>query len=1171
VAKMIEKTQMITFSAVSEERHAHVRRSRRTCSLGGLAMLVTVLAISVAPAGAATPAVAWKAQMIAEPTNFQPSDSNDNYVITLTNVGSQASSGTITVVDTLPPGVTTSATPSDGSNGVFTCTPGAGQTVVTCTSSTAVPALAQPWGTGNGATAIFVPVSVSAASSGAVTNQVQVSGGGASGTATAATTTPITPAAEPFSLLDFTSSALDASGSPDTQAGDHPAALYTAFDVPSANVETAGGPLQDPVEDPRQVVIDLPAGLVGNPQAAPRCTEGQLATFGGCPPGAQVGEIGLLEPLGASAAQQQQPGAEANIPVYNVVPERGYPAEFGLFEPLLQRPVYLFASVVGGGAGAHLRITSQPLPQSLVINGESATFYGDPAVQDGTPNSPIAFFTNPADCGAPGFTTTIHVDTWQNPGRFNPDGTPDFSDPNWKSASSIAPPVTGCNQLQFSPTLSVQPDVSTPDSPAGVNVDLQVPQNSDPNGLATPPLRDATVTLPAGVAVSPSAANGLEGCTDAQAALDSNTPANCPDGSDIGTVDITTPVLADHLTGQIYLMTPQCSPCTNADAQDGSMLRGFIQASADGVLLKVPGTFSADPLTGQLTAHFLNNPQFPFSDLKLAFKGGARGLISTPSTCGSFTTAGDLASWASPQTADTITEDPFTISGCGNPNQFSPSFTAGTQNAQAGAYAPFVLSLSRSDSDQTFSGLSVKLPPGMLAKLAGVPVCSDSDASAGTCPAASQVGTVEAGAGPGSEPFFLPGQAYLTGPYKGAPYGLAVVVPAIAGPFNLGTVVVRQALYVDPTTAQVTDVSDPFPTILDGIPLQIRRIDVDLNRPDFTVNPTSCNPMTVTGTLTSTGGMSANVSSRFQVGGCQDIGFSPKLKIALTGKGKTKSGDHPTLTATLTDPAGQANIRSAKVALPLSMALDPNNSQHVCAFATAQAVHGGAVGCPTSTIVGTATTVTPLLSQPLTGNVYLVQGIRTNAQGQQIKTLPTLLVPLRGQIALDLRAQTSVSGGKLVTTFPTIPDAAVSSFTLKINGGKKGLLVVTGRGLNICAKKQVGNADFGAQSGKAHAGNMTLSTPCAKPAKLQVLATKMSTGALTLRVRTSERGKVTVTGQQLAGFSKMLAAGVHQIKVQVKRATTRGSRAKHAASVKVTVQVAPANAMPASKTLTLRL
>jgi hypothetical protein len=415
---------------------------------------------------------------------------------------------------------------------------------------------------------------------------------------------------------------------------------------------------------------------------------------------------------------------------------------------------------------------------------------------------------------------------------------------------------------------------------------------------------------------------------------------------------------------------------------------------------------------------------------------------------------------------------------------FGTSFSAGVSDPQAGAYTPFSVSFARSDTDQEFSGLTVVLPPGMLANLGDVPLCPDADASAGSCPSSSQVGTAEVGSGAGSDPFFLPGSVYLTGPYNGGQYGLAVVVPVLAGPLDLGTVVVRESIRVDPSTAQVTVVSDPLPTILDGIPLRIRRVDVDLNRPDFTVAPTSCAPMQVTGTLTSTGGITDPVSSPFQVGGCSSLGFSPKLKLGLSGKGKTRSGDHPTLTATLTDPVGTANIRSAKVTLPLSLALDPNNSNHVCAYATAQAVHGGAVGCSSSTIVGSARAVSPLLSQPLTGPVYLVQGIRFGAQGQQIRTLPSLLVPLRGQISLDLRATTAVNGlGELVTTFSSIPDAAVTNFSLTITGGPKGLLVITGRGVNVCKSAQIAGANFNAQSGKNKGMSITMTKPCTGTAR----------------------------------------------------------------------------------------
>jgi len=1130
-----------------------------------------------APAALAA-APAWSITSQAVPTNLPVGDQTggDNYQLIATNTGATATTGTVTLTDTLPNGLTAdfngphdnlggpNAFDSKAGNNLFDCTT-VGQTV-TCTDPGPVPP--------GGFVEMLVPVDNSATGPQTVTNTASVSGGGA---ATASTTEPttISDATPAFDFLPgaagLSDSITNADGSPDTQAGSHPYQTAVNF-----GVSTGVSNEEFPIEDPQELTVNLPAGLAVNPNATPvRCTEAQLESdpSGGCPVDSAVGtdvvDIGLFgipDPFSSA--------------VYNMVPPAGVPAEFGFALGGLGVFEHLTGSVRTGGDYG-LTATINPLIQEAGILHSTVTLWGNPSDPshdaergpcahegtDGTcPVSPslTPLLTMPSTCSGP-LTTTASMNSWQHPGTF-------LSASAQTTDSSGNPVgVTGCDNLDFTPSITVQPDTSVADSPSGLHVDLSVPQPQNQQGLAEGNLKTAVVTLPAGMSVNPSAAAGLASCTPTQIGLDNASEPSCPDASKIGSVQVDTPLLPDPLQGGIYVAQQNNNPFR-------SLLAIYVTAEADGALIKLAGHVVADPVTGQLTTTFDNNPQLPFTDFKLDFFGGPRGVLATPESCGTYTASSSLSPWSG--TPAVTRSDAFDISsGC--MSGFSPAFAAGTQNAQAGAYAPFVLSFSRSDTDQNFSGLSVQLPPGLLAKLAGVQECSDAQVATAasdtgaqeqanpSCPAGSQVGTVTTSAGTGPDPTSLTGNAYLTGPYKGAPYGIAVVVPAVAGPYDLGTVVVRQALFIDPETAQVTDVSDPFPTILQGIQLRIRSVAIDLNRPDFTVNPTSCNPMSVTGTLTSTGDLTYAGDSHFQVGGCQDIGFSPKLKLALTGKGKTKSGDHPTLTATLTDPAGQANIRMAKVALPLSLALDPNNSNNVCPFATAQAVHGGPVGCSASTIVGTATAVTPLLSQPLTGNIYLVQGIRTNAQGQQIKTLPSLLVPLRGQIALDLRAQTSVSGGKLVTTFPTIPDAAVSSFTLKINGGKKGLLVVTGRGLNICQKNQVGTANFGAQSGKTTAGNMTLSTPCGKPAKLKILSRTMSAGALTLRVTTSERGKVTVIGQQVATYSKVLTAGTHQIRVHVKQASVRGSRSNHAATMKVTVEVAPASAKPATKTLSI--
>ncbi len=764
----------------------------------------------------------------------------------------------------------------------------------------------------------------------------------------------------------------------------------------------------------------------------------------------------------------------AAIPIFNMQPDAGHVAT--LAGSLLVATITIEIDVSTPGDSAcdsstcGLTATISDISSLLQLQASTLTLWGVPGdpshdsqrcgqlANDCQPSAvTIApFMTNPTDCSGSPAAATIEVDSWQNPGVF-------------VGASASQPPPTGCNEPSFSPTLSVAPDTSQADTPAGYDVDLGVPQNADPYGLATPDVQDVSVTLPAGTALSAAVANGLQGCTDAQFATDT-----CPNASKVGTVSITTPLLPDQLTGSVYIGAPTAT----------QMYRLFIIASADNVTIKLSGQVLPNPSTGQVTTVFDQNPQLPFSDLNLSLFGGPLAALANPESCGTFTTTSDIAPYSAPASGpDATPSSSFNITGCASPTPFAPTFTAETTNPTAGAYSPFTLTLSRQDTDQELSSITATLPPGLLAAVGTVPLCPNANANAGTCGPASQVGTATVGSGAGSQPLFVSGPVYLTGPYKGGAYGLAEAVPAIAGPYNLGTVVVRQSLQIDPTDAHVTAVSDPFPTILDGVPLRIKTINLTLDRPNFIVNPTSCNPMSITGTITSVGGAVANVSSPFQVGSCQSLAFFPSLAIKLTGKGRTRSGTHPTLTASLKQDGGQANIASAKVTLPLSLALDPKNSSVVCPYAVAQAVHGGAVGCPADTIVGSASATSPLISAPLSSPVYLVQGIRFGAQGQQIRTLPTLLVPLRGQIALDLRASTSVSNGRLVTTFATVPDAAVSSFDLTINGGSKGILVITGRHENICKAPQTAGIQFGAHSGKTDDFTITMAKPCGAKAK----------------------------------------------------------------------------------------
>ena len=749
------------------------------------------------------------------------------------------------------------------------------------------------------------------------------------------------------------------------------------------------------------------------------------------------------------------------IPIFNMQPDPGHVAT--LNGSLLIAKLSIDIDVRNDGSYG-LTANIRDASSLLTLGGASLTLWGvpgDPSHDSqrcgelgfscGPSNvSRAAFMTNATNCAGGATTATMSAASWQNPDQPS-------------TASTTLAPATDCGNLSFAPTLAVSTDTSQADTPASYNVDLKVPQNSDPYGLATPDVQNVSLTLPAGTALSAAAANGLQGCSDAQFAAGS-----CPDASKVGSVSIKTPLLPDDLTGSVWIGSPTPT----------QMFRLFVIATGDNVTIKLSGLVNPNSTTGQLTTVFANNPQLPFSELNLSLFGGPFAALANPETCGTSTTTSDIAPYGSPATPDATPSSSFNIAGC--TGAFAPTFAAGTTNPSAGAFSPFTLTFSRSDADRELSSITATLPPGLFAKIAGVPQCSNADASAGTCGAGSRVGTATVGSGAGTHPLFLSGPVYLTGPYNGGAYGLATVIPAIAGPYNLGTVVVRQSLRIDPNDAHVTAVSDPFPTILDGVPLRIKTVNLTLDRPNFIVNPTSCSASTVGATITSVGGAVAPVSSRFQVGGCRGLPFAPSLGINLSGKGQTTSGKHPTLTATLKAPtSGQANIDSAKVTLPLSIALDPKNSQVVCSVAAAAALN-----CPAKTIVGKVTAVSPLLPDPLSGKVFLVQGIRTNAQGQQVKTLPSLLIPLSGDVQLILHAKTSVDGaGRLVSTFSGIPDAAVSNFKLTINGGGKGILVVTGRGKSICKSAQNGTGQLTAHSGTVENLDIDFGTPACGSSK----------------------------------------------------------------------------------------
>lgn len=1035
------------------------------------------LLLLAANAGAAPAGPIWTITSISQPTYFAPGDrsGDDQYLVTATNNGGGHTNGSaITISDRLPAGVRLDkragvAGQDDAGNRVK-CSAGP---TIKCTDAENVAPL-QP----GQVLAMTVHVNIAHGAPAKVTNQVSVSGGGAgSASSREATTIASTRAQYRFQHVDGW--ATEPNGDPDTQAGSHPWGLTTTFNLTTHL--TSSGKIA-PVGSARDIRVAIPAGVIGNPLAVPRCTAQELASSTSpCPNDAQVGVVAVLFADAATPIHE---------PVYNMVAPPGMPAQLGFH--ILTTEVYIDTSVrTGGNYG--LNATLLNLPQALQLAGSTLTLWGTP----GDPSHDIErcrdmfsgacpkrtpykgrvepFMTLPTACLGPQ-KTTFRSDSWQKSARF--------ASASFLSHDNRGHPVgaSGCKRLPFSPSLTVKPTVNRADSPSGLNVELKLPNLAHSKGLAEAELKDVTVILPQGMSVSPPAAEGRKACSEAEIGLHDAKKPTCPPASVIGSVEITTPLLRVPLSGAVYLAAQGKNPF-------GSLLAIYLAARARGVQVKLAGHVIPNHKTGQLTTTFSDNPQLPFTDLKLSLSAGPRAPLAMPDSCGTYVTNSSLTPWSGTK-AQSPSVSFKVSSGC--VSGFKPSFRAAARNPVAGAFTAFSVSFSRNDQDQFFSGLSVNLPEGLLAKLAGVKLCTDRElaaaaASSGkaerahpSCPVSALVGHAETAAGPGPRPFRLPGNVYLTGRYKGAPYGLAVVVPAVAGPFDLGTVVVRQALHVDPYTAQVDVVSDPLPYILKGIPLRIRSVQVVLDRPHFTLNPTSCQPMSVTATLSSTQGTNAMVASPFEAAHCSRLAFRPSLTIGLSGAGRTRSGDHPTLTSTLTQPHHEANLLSASVKLPLSLALDPNNSRHVCPYKVAKKVRSGPVHCPADTIIGSATAVTPLLSRPLKGKVYLVQGI-TFIHGQPIRTLPTLLVALRGQIALDLKAKTSVVGrGALVTTFPAIPDAPVSRFTLTIKGGRKGILVVTGNHIDICRKPQIAHGVLDAQNGKSRKQRIKMTTPCGR-------------------------------------------------------------------------------------------
>jgi hypothetical protein len=859
------------------------------------------------------------------------------------------------------------------------------------------------------------------------------------------------------------------------QAGAHPDVRTTFQLDKDANGKPIGG-------TPRNVIVDLPPGLVGAPSAVPTCPMKNAVDFEiPCPLSSAVGEVDITLFLGAFPLKLHEL-------VFNIAPYPDEPAAFA-FNAVF--PVRIDTGVRSDGDYG-ITTASLNTTEAASLTGFDLTIWGVPRDHNG-PGPKVdqnsqrpyggpgvgprrAFWTNPTQCtGTPSLTSSLNAQIWQNPTVFG-------------SAAYGLGAITGCEELEFEPKLEARPTTNAADAPSGLDVDLEIPQNEDPDGLATSELRKAEVTLPEGLVINPSSANGLGACSPDQigmttavgnpAAHFSLAPASCPDNARLGNVEVDTPLLLDPLKGSIYLASPHQNPF-------GSLLSLYLVIEGQGLVIKLPGKVVPDPQTGRLTATFDENPQLPFEHLRLAFDAGAFAPLRTPASCGKYSTTSVMTPWSAPDIPSTTPSDTYEITqgpnggGCGaalNP----PFFEAGSTAPLAGRYKPFVVNLRREDGTQQFTSVTLTPPPGLVGKLAGTATCSDGALAAAaaktgaaekaspSCPAGSEVGSVFTAAGAGPAPFNAPGKAYLTGPYKGAPLSLAIVTPAVAGPFDLGTIVVRTALYLDSKTAQITAVSDPIPTILQGIPLDIRSVSIRLDKPDFTLNPTSCDPSSVNGSLLSTGGSTFSLQNRFQLAECGQLKFKPSLALSL--KGGTKRGDYPALTAVLKNRPGDANIASVQVALPHSEFLAQEHIRTVCTR-----VQFAAEACPKGSIYGKVKVITPLLDYPLTGPVYL-----RSSDNPLPDLVPDLHGPANQPIHFEAAGKTDSIHGGIRNTFSFVPDVPFTKLTLQLQGGKKGLLV---NSRNICASPSSAAVAYTAHNGLSYSIAPVLKAQCSAKAK----------------------------------------------------------------------------------------
>jgi hypothetical protein len=934
-------------------------------------------------------------------------------------------------------------------------------------------------------------------------------------------------AAPPFGVEEYNLVPEEVGGGIDNRAGSHPYQLTTTV---ALNQTT------DPKAPPalaRNFAFKLPPGQIGSATAVPKCGSAAfdahvIQNVNLCPEDTAIGVaiISFDEP--SSLGVRTIP-----TPLYNLETAYGEPARFGF--AVLGTPVILDTSV-RSGQGEDYGVTVSVSNTTELVNFITSTvvFWGTPGeashdesrgwgcIREGiyvdpryptlscVPSSeaaPPAFLTLPTNCEEP-FATSVTGVSWPN--KNSPAGAPfgPFSY-SLEDQSGALVPMTDCNQVPFSPKISTEASTESVASPTGLdfNVDFHDEGLTSAPGLAQSQLNKTVVTLPEGFTIDPSAGVGLVGCTSADFAresIDSIAGAGCPNESKLGTVEVESPLLAQKIKGSLYIAQPYENPFPEPEAghPNGTLVALYIVARnpETGVLIKVAGKVVPNPVTGQLTTIFENTPQLPFNHFNFHFREGAQAPLISPPTCGTYTTQAQLTPWSAPMTSVTESSS-FTITkgagggACpsGGVPPFDPGIVSGSINNNAGAYSPFYLHLTRTDAEQEIAGFSTNLPSGLTGDLSGIPFCPEANIEAArhktgvqeeaepSCPVSSQVGHTLVGTGVGAVLAYVPGKIYLAGPFHGAPFSIVSVTSATVGPFDLGTVVLRFGLTIDPYTARVSVTptsSEPIPTILDGIVTHVRDIRVYIDRNKFTLNPTSCNPLQIGSTLTSDRGATKTITSPFQASNCQALGFKPIFKVSTSGKTSRVKG--ASLTVKLSYPAGaQANISKVKVDLPKQLPSRLTTLQKAC---TAAQFNTNPAGCPAASIVGHARAITPLIPVPLEGPAYFV-----SHGGEQF---PDLIMVLQGYgVTINLVGSTFISkAGITSSTFKTVPDQPVGSFELTLPQGKYSALAANG---NLCKTKLTMPTAFDAQNGASvHQTTKITVTGCPKAKKVKHKTTK---------------------------------------------------------------------------------